>query len=226
MMDFENDGGGLGELLECQGSGGPIDGSVSGPKMFVFLAAVVVDVDGGNAAPEGGEGRLYADCDVGMAEVETDADRVEMSQVKNFEEVFGKGRFADEVFDEETNAEGTGKGAEVFQGGLGMLDRAERPAIVALTEVHDEVSEMDGFGGLEGALDFVHGGDAASFFGVQDVDGGSAGATHFAIREEGGVHGPWLEGVGSEPGSQLSDMVAVSVVKMLTGGEDLDGLGA
>ena len=94
-MDFENNGRGLGKLLESFNGGGPFNGPVSRQEMLVFLAVVVVDVDGNNAALEGGDGRLHAYCDVSMAEVETDADRVEMSQLKYFEEVFGKGRLTD-----------------------------------------------------------------------------------------------------------------------------------
>jgi len=68
------------------------------------------------------------------------------------------------------------KGAEMLKGGDGVLDGAGRPAVIALAEVNDEVAKGDGFGGFEGALDFVHGVDAAGFLRVQQVDGGSAGA--------------------------------------------------
>ena len=54
--------------------------------------------------------------------------------------------------------------------------------------MHNEVAEGDLLGGFQGALDLVHGGDAAGLLRVQQVDGGRAGAAHLAVGVERGVH--------------------------------------
>ena len=91
--------------------------------------------------------------------------------------------------------------------------------------MEDEVRKRDELGGLKGALDLIHGVDAACFLRVQDVDGRCAGAAHFAVGEERGMHGIGLEGVGAEPGAKLGDVFAAGVVEVLAGGVDFDGLG-
>ena len=190
LVDFKDDGGRRGECLEGLDCGWPVDGAVAGPEVLVFEAVVVVDMDGGDAGVEGGDGLCDAYGNVRMAEVHTDADGIQVADAEDFDQVLGGGGFAGKVFDEQTHAEGTGEGAEVFECGEGVLDGARGPAIVPLAEVEDEVAKGDLLGGFEGALDFVHGVDAAGFLRVQHVDRGSAGAAHFAVGEERGVHGP------------------------------------
>src|ERR1035437_2288315 len=92
--------------------------------------------------------------------------------------------------------------------------------------MHDEVAEGDVLGGFEGALDLVHGGDAARLVRVRQIDGGSAGAAHLAIGIKRGVHRPGLEGIRAEPRSQLTDVFAAGVVEVLTRGKDFDRLRA
>jgi hypothetical protein len=142
-----------------------------------------MNVDGGDAGAESGDGSAHPDGDVGMAEVKTDPDRVEVTHLKDLDQVLREGGLAGEVFNEEADAKGTGKGAKMLEGGLSMLDGAEGPAVVSLAEVDDEVAKGDLLGGFEGAFDLIHGGDAASFFRVQNVNSRSSGAAHFPIRE-------------------------------------------
>ncbi len=98
--------------------------------------------------------------------------------------------------------------------------------VVFLAKMDDELFEGDVFGGFEGALDLVHGVDAAGFLRVHDVDGGSAGAAHLAVGIERRVHGKGFERIGGEPGGQFRDMFAAGVVEVLPRGEDLDAFGA
>ena len=81
-------------------------------------------------------------------------------------------------------------------------------------------------GGFEGALDLVHGVDAARFFRMKQVDGGRAGAAHLAIGKHGRVHGERLERIGAEPLGQLAHVLAAGVVEVLARGEDLHTLRA
>jgi hypothetical protein len=59
---------------------------------------------------------------------------------------------------------------------------------------------------------------------MEEVDGGSAGAAHFAVGEERGVHGKGFKRVGTEPIGEFGDMLAAGVVEVLAGGKDLDRL--
>src|ERR1035441_8266871 len=109
----------------------------------------------------------------------------------------------------------------MFQGGDSVLDAAHRPSVVAFAEVENEVAELELLGGFKGALEFVHGIDAAGLVGVQKIDGGSAGAAHFTVREERRMHGKGFKRVGAEPIGELGAMFAAGVVEVLAGGKDL-----
>jgi hypothetical protein len=166
LVRFEDEDGRLGEGLECYDGGGPVNGAVAGPKVFVFLAVVVVDVYRGDAGVEGGDGFGDAYRDVRVAEVEADPYGIQMADAEYFEQVVGGGGLAEQVLDQEADAEGMGEGAEVFKCGDGVFQRTGRPAVFALAEVEDEIAKGNELGGFEGTPDLVHGVDAAGFFGV------------------------------------------------------------
>ena len=105
-----------------------------------------------------------------MAEVEGDADVVEVAYAEDLEEVVGGGDFVLEGLRGELYAEGMGEGLKVFDGGEGVLEGAEVPGLVFEAEVEGDGGDGDLLGGLEGALDLVHGGDAVGFFGVDEID--------------------------------------------------------
>ncbi len=88
-----------------------------------------------------------------------------------------------------------------------------------LAEVENAGGDGDLLGGLEGALDLVHGSDAVGFFGVDEVDirGNVAGEVDGLVERGSGA------GV-AEPCGDVADGGAVGVVEVMTGGEDLDGL--
>ena len=65
--------------------------------------------------------------EVGVAEVEADAVRVEVADAEDVEEVLGGGDFVLEVFEQDPDAEGGGEGLEVLDGGEGVFDGAEVP---------------------------------------------------------------------------------------------------
>ena len=88
-------------------------------------------------------------------------------------------------------------------------------------QMDDQVLEANVLGGFEGALDFVHGVDAAGFFRMEDVDAGRAGAAHFPVRIKRGVHGEGLERIGLEPFAQFQHVLAAGVVEVLAGSENL-----
>ena len=107
-----------------------------------------------------------------------------------------------------------------------VLDGALRPCVVAVAEVNDHVAQRDVLGSLEGALHLVHGVDAAGFLRVEHVHCGRSGSAHLPVGIERSVHGKRLECIRSEPGSQLGDVLAAGVIKMLTRGKNFDCLSA
>ena len=151
---------------------------------------VVVEVELGDAGFEEFEGFVDADVvfrvgEVGVADVEADAYAVEVADVEDFEDVLGGGDFVLEIFDEDADAEGVGEGFEVLDGGEGVFEGAGVPGVVLVAEVEDAGGDGDLLGGLEGALDLVHGGDAVGFFRVDEIDVGGdvAGPLGVAVGE-------------------------------------------
>ena len=203
--------------------------------MVVFEAGIFVEVEGLDAGAEelkgcvdgeGGGGVGGVGTEVGVTEVESDAYVVEVADAEDFEQVVGGGDFVREVFEEDLDAEGVGEGFEVLDGGEGVLEGAEVPGVVFEAEVEGDGGDGDLLGGFEGALDLVHGVDAAGFFGVDAVAGGwdVAGPERGggAVDKDGLVQGGGGAGV-AEPGGDIADDGAVGVVEVVAGGEELDG---
>jgi hypothetical protein len=204
--------------------------------VVVFLALVVVEMELGDAGLEELEGFVDAYVglaitggvrDVSVAKIETDADAVEVADAEDFEDVFGSSDFVAQIFDEDADAEGMGEGLEVFDGGEGVLEGAGVPLIVFVAEVKDAGGDGDLFGGLEGALDLVHRGDALGFFGVDEINvrGDVTGPlTAAAVGEEERLVERGGDAGVAEPRGDVADGGAVAVVEVMAGGEDLDRL--
>jgi len=95
--------------------------------------------------------------------------------------------------------------------------------------MEDTGGERDLLGGLEGAFDLVHGGDAAGLLGVDEIEvrryvagplGVGAVADVDGLMERGGNTGV------AEPGGDVADGGAVGVIEVVSGCEDLNSLGA
>ncbi len=164
-----------------------------------------------------------------MADVEADADAVEVTDAEDFEDVLGAGDVVLKVFDEDADAEGVGEGLEVLDGGEGVFEGAGVPRVALLAEMEDAGVDGNLLGGFEGALDLVHGDDAMGFVRVDEIDvrGDVAGplpASAVAEKERlvecGGDAGR------AEPGGDVADGGAVAVVEVVAQGEELDRLGA
>jgi hypothetical protein len=87
----------------------------------------------------------------------------------------------------------------------------------------------DLLGGFESALDLVHGGDAAGFFGVDQIEvwcdmAGPLGVGAVAEVERLVECGSYTRRV--EPGGDVADGSAVGVIEVMAGGEELDDLSA
>ena len=102
--------------------------------------------------------------------------------------MLGSGWLAQQIFNQQPDAERSRKGAQMFESGLSIFDGARRPGIRCVSQVNDQVAEGELIGGLQGALDLVHGVDAAGFFRVQKVDTRAARAAHITIGIERGMH--------------------------------------
>jgi len=101
--------------------------------------------------------------------------------------------------------------------------------------VEDAGGDGDLLGGLEGALDLVHGGDAVGFVGVDEVQvrgdvagplGVAVGEDFGAVAEEEGLVERGADAVVAEPEGDVADGGAVGVVEVVAGSEELDGLGS
>ncbi len=228
--DFEYDGGGGWKGGDVAGEVGPIDGAGGGPEVFVLGALVVVQMELGDARAEELEGGVDAfagggRCKVGMADVERDADGVEVADLDDLEQVLGGGDFVLQILEEDLDAERVGEGLEVLDGGEGVLEGAGAPGFVLLAEVEGDGGKGNLFGGLDGALDLVHGLNAAGLLDVDEVDGGGDVAGPVSVGVERLVEGGGDAG-GAEPVGYFAHDGAVGVVKVVAGGEDLDGAGA
>ena len=121
----------------------PVDCAIAGPEMFVLHAVIIVDVDGSDAFAKCADGSRDADCHMRMAEVEADADIGQVAHLQDDAKMIGGGGLAEQVFNQQADAERAGKGAEMFQSGDGILDAARRPGVVALAQMHDEIAERN-----------------------------------------------------------------------------------
>jgi hypothetical protein len=200
-----------------------LSGVFDGPEVFVAVRVVVMEVEGGDAGAEEFDGFIdgVRAGEVGVAEVEGDADVGEVADAEDLEQVFGGGDFVLKVFEEDLDAEGVGVGFEVLDGGEGVFEGAGVPELVFEAEVEGEGGEGDLLGGLEGALDLVHGIDAAGLLGVDEVEGGGDVFGPVGVGVERLVEGG-LDASVAEPEGEVADDGAVGVVKVVAGGEDLD----
>ena len=144
--------------------------------------------------------------------------------IQGSSEVLRRGGITGQVFDENADAERLCESAEVLEGGGCVFEGTHGEVVEVFAEVNDELLNRNVFGGFERTFDLVHGIDATGFFGMDEVDCGCSGATHFAIGQERGVHRQWLERIGGEPGGEFGDVFAAGVVEVLPGGEDFDAL--
>jgi len=230
VVDFEDTGCVGGEGVEESVDVGLVYGAVAGPEVLVTLALIVVEVELSDAGAEEFEGGFYAGFgEVGVAEVEGDAHGGEATDAEDLEEVFGGGDFVLDVFEEYLDAEGMCEGLEVLDGGEGVFEGPEVPGLVFGAEVKSDGGEGELLGGLEGALDLVLSGDAAGFFGVDEVEVGGDVAGPLGVGAVGDVDG-LVEGGGdvviAEPVGEVADGGAVGVVEVVAGGEDFDDGGA
>lgn len=197
--------------------------------MLVLEAVVVVEVEFGDAGAEKFEGVVKAGvAEMGVAYVEGNAYVAEVTDAKNLEEVLGGGDFVLEVFEEDFDAEGMGEGLDVLDGGEGVLKGAGVPGVVLEAEMEGDGGDGNLLGGLEGALDLVHGVDAVGLLGRDEGEGGGDVARPvfgLLAGEDGLVKGGRGAGV-AEPGGDLAELGAVGVVEVMAGGEEFDGSGA
>jgi hypothetical protein len=234
MGDFENAGSVCGQGGDLFGYVGPVDAGGAGPEVVVFSAVVVVEVELGDAGLQELEGFVDAYVffglrEVRVADVEADADAIEVADAEDFENVLGRGDFVLQVFDEEAYAERMGEGLEVFDGGEGVFECAGVPGVALVAEMKDAGVDGHLLGRFERALDLVHGGDAVGFFRIDEIDIGGDVAGPLpasAVAEvEGLVECSRDSGV-AEPGGYVADGGAVAVVEVVASGEELDTLGA
>lgn len=207
----------------------PVDGACAGPEMLVAQAVVVVQVQLADAGLEEFECVIEAGvAEVGVAYVEVDADVVEVADVEDLEDMLRRGDFVLKVLDEDLDTERMSEGLDVLDGGERVLDSAAVPGIVFEAEVEGDGGDGDHLGGLEGALNLVHGFDALGLVGRDERQGGGdvAGpALGLLWAEDGLMQGGGGSGV-PEPVGDPADDGAIGVVEVVARGEELDSAGA
>ena len=140
VCDFEDARSIGGKRSDLSGDVAPVDGAAAGPEVIVVLTVIVVEVELRDAGPEKCDGFVDAEVvfrvgEVGVAYVEADADAIEVADVEDFEDVFGRGDFVLQIFDEDADAEGVGEGLEVFDGSEGVFEGAGVPEVALLAEM-------------------------------------------------------------------------------------------
>ena len=97
--------------------------------------------------------------------------------------------------------------------------------VVEAEREHDR-GEGDLLGGLERALDLVHGGDAVGLLRRDEVEVGRDVARPLGVGAVGDVDGLMEDGadvVGAEPGGEFADGGGIGVVEVVARGEDFNG---
>ena len=126
-----------------------------------------------------------------------------------------------------SDAERLGEGAQVLDGGHGSFEFLLVESVVGIADVLDQKAERNVLRDFEGALDFVHGLDAAGAVGGGNVHGRRAGASPFVVGVQRRVDGIQRNAGGAEPVGDFANMLlAIGVVEVLAGGEDFDRLGS
>src|SRR3954469_9376647 len=78
VADFEDSGRRIWKPLEGFEGGGPVNGAIAGPQVFVPDAVIVVNMELSDALAENADGLGNSGSDVSVAEVEADVDLVKM----------------------------------------------------------------------------------------------------------------------------------------------------
>ena len=235
-------GRGGGQGCERRHHGGPVDAAVAGPEVLVLHvdivregAVVVVQMHLRDARAEQFDGRADTGVsrrsfgghgEVEVADVEADADRVEMAGLEDGEQVLRGGDLVLQVLQQQAHAERRGEGLEVLDGSERVLDGRLVPGRVPEAKVKDNGDKRDLFGGLERTLDLVHGCDTLGLFRRKQVEIGRDVARPLGVRAIGDIDGLMQHRahiVGAKPGGEFAHGRRVGVVEVMACGEDLDG---
>lgn len=112
--DLDDGCGRRGKGFEGFCRSGPIDGSIAGPQVLVLNGVVVVSVNGDDAGAEGCDGFRGADSHMRVTEIEADTDVVKVAHFENDGEMLRSGDLAEQIFDQQADAERAGKSAQVL----------------------------------------------------------------------------------------------------------------
>ena len=139
-----------------------------------------------------------------------------------------------QILQQQADAERRGECLEVLDGGERVLQGVLIPRRVPQPKVEDDGGEGHLLGGLERALDLVHGGDAVGLLGSNQVEIGRNVARPLGCvraAEVAPALGEKIDGlmqhgahvVGAEPGGELAHGGRIGVVEVVARGEDFDG---
>src|SRR5450631_80652 len=119
----------------------PVDRSVAGPEVRVFIFVVVVHMSRADVVLEDSEAFGDAVHHVRVAAIEADADVVEMHGFDELDQTVGRGQFVGNIFNEHSYAERFGEGAQVLNGGHRGFEFLFVEGVVRIADVLDEKTE-------------------------------------------------------------------------------------
>jgi hypothetical protein len=165
---------------------------------------------------------------MGVADVQADADAIEVADAKYLEEIVRGGDLVLEIFEQDAYAEWMSECFEMLDCGERVFEGARVPGIVFVAEVEHTGVDGNLLCGLEGALDLIHRADAMGFFDVDEIDIRSHVARPLSAssiaKEDGLMQRRGYAGV-AKPDGNVADSGAIGVVEVMTRGEELDSFG-
>src|ERR1700722_14369297 len=116
-----------------------------------------------------------------MPAIEADSDVVEVHGFDELNETIGSGEFVRNIFDQYSDSERLGEGAQELDGGHCGLEFLFVKGVVGIADMLHQEAEGDMLGDFESTLDLVHGIDTTGAVGGGDVDRRAARTSPFIV---------------------------------------------
>src|ERR1700676_3241011 len=158
--------------------------------------------------------------EVGVADIEIEAQAKEPGLVNERAQVSWLAHFAGGVFHADGNARVARVQDQVFEGAKSRVAFFRVGGLAGAAHVHDHALEGQVVGNVDGALEFVHGIDAADAFDFADGKRNAAFAGGAEIAAAGRVNREQLQAIGSESAGHGADFRLRSVVEVSAREED------
>ena len=159
-----------------------------------------------------------------MTHVEAHANISKMTRCKNLYKMVGPRHVALQILHQQLHAQGTRKGAQMFERANGMLQSPRTPGVFAFSQMKDEIPERDLLGNLERPLDLIHRIDATALLRMNHVHRRRPAPPHLRIGIKRCVHRERLGRIRPEPFREFADVRPTGVIEVLPRGKQLHAL--